>query len=258
MAQTVDNLLAEIRREREKRTGVKPPFDISDLLTRGTVGGTRATVFDQPPEEDDELPDWLKEALGLDGGGGAGGGSFGGTRAGAELAQANALALLQEEARLGGLESDKARKFEREQELDRLKAERQRMFTDMLGTDPVRAVLFALGVGGEILPGGEQFADLDAMKGAQAQATGTKQALSKLVGDDIGLGTAGVTGLPTAQKAAAAFGGQAGGAGGNVMDQQKLLLSAFGVGAKKGKGRPGQSREETLRKISEATPQGTL
>ncbi len=39
MAQTVDRLLAQIRREREQRTGIREPADLSDVLTRLTIGG---------------------------------------------------------------------------------------------------------------------------------------------------------------------------------------------------------------------------
>ncbi len=198
------------------------------------------------------------DLFGDGGGGGDGGGSFGGSRAGAELAQQQALALLAQEQQFTEREAEKARQFERAQELERLKADRERIFTDMLGTDPVRAVLFALGVGGEVLPGGERFANLDPLKGARTQADLTQQALGSLVGRDVRVGQEGVTGLGTAGQAAAAFGGQAGGAGGNIADQQKLLLSGFGVGAKRGKGRPGQSREETLRQIASVTPSGVL
>ena len=191
-------------------------------------------------------------------GGGGGDGSFGGSRAGAELSNQFALEQLLKEQQFASAEAEKARLFEREQETERLKAERERIFTDMLGTDPVRAVLFALGVGGEILPGGERFANLQPLQGAQQQATNTAQALSQLVGRGVDVGQQGVTGLGSAAQSAAAFGGQAGGAGGNVADQQRLLLSGFGVGAKRGQGRPGQSREETLRQIASVTPQGTL
>lgn len=210
---------------------------------------------------------------GTRGGGGAGGGGvgdlFGGSREAADLAQRFALEQLTKEQTFATSESakeqafaaaeaDKARQFERAQELERLKAERERIFTDMLGTDPVRAVLFALGIGGEILPGGDRFADLAPLPGARAQADATQQALSRLTSRDVQVGQEGVTGLGPAVKTAAAFGGQAGGTGGNIADQRKLLLSGFGVGAKRGKGRPGQSREETLRQIASVTPQGIL
>ncbi len=217
------------------------------------------------------IEDLIAAALGGGAGGGGGGRApaFGSTQAGTEAANRFALEMLQKEQGFAAGESEKARTFERSQflanleaeraeNLERLKADRQRIFTDMLGTDPVRAVLFALGVGGEILPGGEQFAGLAPIKGAQAQATQTGEALSKLVGRQVGVGQEGVTGLGTAAKSAAAFGGQAGGTGGNIAEQQKLLLSGFGVGAKRGKGRPGQSREETLRQIASVTPRGTL
>ena len=192
------------------------------------------------------------------GGAGGGGGSFLGSQAGQAAANAFAAQQAQLDRDFALAESEKARKFERDQELERLKAERERIFTDMLGTDPVRAVLFALGVGGEILPGGDRFASLDPLKGAQAQRSQTEQALSKLQGSQVNIGEQGVTGLSGAAQLAAAFGGQAGGAGGNVVDQQKLLLSGLGVGAKRGRGRPGQSREESLRQIASVTPQGVL
>ncbi len=196
---------------------------------------------------------------GGDGGGGDGGdGSFLSSQAGQAAANAFLASEAQKDRDFQLEEADKARKFEEKRELDRLKAERQRIFTDMLGTDPVRAVLFALGVGGEILPEGDQFASLGAQPGARKQADNTEEALGKLLGRDVGIGEEGVTGLGRAGQSAAAFQGQAGGTGGLIEDQQKLLLSGFGVGAKRGKGRPGQSREETLRQIAQATPQGVL
>ena len=39
MVQTVDNLLARIRREREQATGFRPDADLSDVLTRLSLGG---------------------------------------------------------------------------------------------------------------------------------------------------------------------------------------------------------------------------
>ena len=221
---------------------------------RGGGAGLRINdLFFRPGEDEDELP-----PIDIFGDGGGGGGSFLNTQAGQAAANAFAAEQAQLDRDFALAEAEKARKFERDQEIDRLKAERERIFTDMLGTDPVRAVLFALGVGGEILPGGDRFADLEKLPGARAQADNTEEALGELLGRKVGVGGEGVTGLGTASQAAAAFGGQAGGAGGNVADQQKLLLSGFGVGAKRGKGRPGQSREETLRQIQSVTPQGVL
>ena len=200
----------------------------------------------------------VDDVLDLGGDGGGGGGSFLSSQAGQASANAFAAQQAQLDRDFALAESDKARQFEKTQELERLKAERERIFTDMLGTDPVRAVLFALGVGGEILPGGDRFADLTPLSGARAQADATQQALSQLQGGQVKVGQEGVTGLGSAASLAASFGGQAGGTGGNVLDQKKLLLSGLGVGAKRGKGRPGQSREESLRQIASVTPQGTL
>ena len=169
----------------------------------------------------------LDALLGGGEGGSGGGGSFLSSQAGQQSANAFAAQQAQLDRDFALAEADKARGFEREQELERLKAERERIFTDMLGTDPVRAVLFALGIGGEILPGGDRFADLAPLSGARAQADATQQALSKLQGSQVNIGQEGVTGLESAAQLAAAFGGQAGGTGGNVLDQKKLLLSGL-------------------------------
>ncbi len=257
-AEAMLNRIAEVK---NLELGGDPAFQAGSQFFKSRFGGkveSALAQFGQEAPDGDDLTNCLvnndAEACarvfgGADSAGGAGGsgGSFASSQAGQDAANAFAAA-----------EADKARQFEREQEIERLKAERERIFVDMLGTDPVRAVLFALGVGGEILPGGDRFADLAPLPGAQAQATATEQALSQLVGGGVKVGQAGVTGLGTAAKSAAAFGGQAGGTGGNIADQQKLLLSGFGVGAKRGKGRPGQSREETLRQIASVTPTGVL
>ena len=252
--------------------GTGPEAPSGDDLTACLTGGDQAAC--------DRVFGGGGAGGGAGGGGAGGGGSFLSSQAGQEAANAFALQQLQQEQEFAAAEAEKARLFEREQELERLKAERERIFTDMLGTDPVRAVLFALGIGGEILPGGDRFANLAPLPGAQQQGRQTQQALEGLLGlgqrksqpidggqvtmtttggpGGINIGEAGVTGLGSAARAAAAFGGQAGGTGGNISDQQKLLLSAFGVGAKRGKGRPGQSREETLRQIASVTPTGVL
>ncbi len=243
---SIEEFLSLSQKEREQG---------ASLIGSGRFGIERLSRFGLDDEGDDGLGDLPFD---LGGGGGGGGGSFLSSQAG----QAAANAFLAEQAQLDRdfqlAEADKARKFEEKARIDRLKADRQRIFTDMLGTDPVRAVLFALGVGGEILPEGDRFASLGAQKGARGQADNTEEALGELLGRKVGIGEEGVTNLGSAGQSAAAFGGQAGGAGGNIADQQKLLLSGFGVGAKRGKGRPGQSREETLRQIAQATPQGVL
>ncbi len=263
-----DAMLNRIGEIKGLETGGDPAFQSGSAFFRSKVGrGVESALaqFGQEAPDGDDLTACLVNgdeaacARVFSGGAdGDGSGSFLSSQAGQQAANAFALQQLQAEQDFAAAEADKARQFEREQETERLKAERERIFTDMLGTDPVRAVLFALGVGGEILPGGDRFADLAPLPGAQAQATATEQALSQLVGGGIKVGQEGVTGLGTAAKAAAAFGGQAGGTGGNISDQQKLLLSGFGVGAKRGKGRPGQSREETLRQIASVTPAGVL
>lgn len=231
----------------------------------GLIGG--GILDDLLASGDLTLDDLL--GFGLGDGGGNAGLAFGSTQAGTQLAQQQLLEQLgieqafeAQQAQLGRefetAETEKARLFEREQELERLKAERQKTFSDLLGTDPVRAVLFGLGIGGELVPGAGAVGNLPPIKEAVAARAPTEQALSKLVSRTVGIGQQGVTGLGSASQAAAAFGGQAGGRGGNIRDQQKLLLSGFGVGATKGQGRPGQSREETLRQIAAVTPRGVL
>jgi len=96
----------------------------------------------------------------LSGGGGGGGRS-----------QADEIALIREQSRLGSEESARERAaaeqqaelnraFERAQEQKRqdeerrqqaasIQSERQRVYTDLLGRDPVRAILFAMGIGPE-------------------------------------------------------------------------------------------------------------
>ncbi len=80
------------------------------------------------------------------------------------------------------LESEKGRIFEKEMRQEELGFERQRVFSETMGRDPVRAALYALGVGGEILPGGEIFGGLPPMKGATTYAGNIEQALSQLLG----------------------------------------------------------------------------
>ncbi len=244
------------------RAGIDPNIvagmDINSVLRELAAAGGLDSLLDLGDGEG--LDSLLDFGFG-DGAGGAGGAAaFGSTEAGARLAQQFALEQLSKEQAFRAAEDEKQRQFQRDQALEELKAERQRIFTDMLGTDPVRAVLFAMGVGGEILPGGERFADLPALKGAGAQAQSTEQALTSILGGDIGLGKSGVTGLPSAVKAATAFSAGQGASGdvGDLGAARTLLTSALGVGATKGKGRPGMSRQETLRQIASVTPQGAL
>lgn len=216
------------------------------------------------------------------GGGGAGAIPWGSTQGAAELAQQFALEQLAREAgyetesslaqrvweaqqsELGRTfeagEAEKGREFQRLRDLEELKAERQRIFAEMRGKDPVRAALFAMGVGGEILPGGERFANLPPLAGAAEYGRRAATGLSALTGRQIGVGEQGVTGLPEIYKAAGAYsaGQRPRGAGsvGDLESARTLLLSGFGVGAKAGAGRPGISPEEARRKIGSVTPQG--
>ena len=236
----------------------------------GTKVQSGLSLFGPLTSDEQDLRAMVDEEMRKAGVGG-GGGSFGGTQAGMEreatLARqaaaedfARQLQLTQMQQQFEQAQQEKQREFQRQQALEQLKAERQRIYTDMLGTDPVRAVLFAMGIGGEILPGGEQFAGLPPIQGAEQQAAKTQTALQGILGGPIGLGQAGVTGLPDVEKAAAAYSaGQ--GAQGSISDlgsARTLLTSGFGVGATPGQGRPGLSREEALRRISAVTPQGAF
>ncbi|KKL27202.1 hypothetical protein LCGC14_2387550 [marine sediment metagenome] len=185
MALTVDRLLAQIRRQREQATGVREQVDLSDVLTRLTVGGLDQRLpppFPPPP------------------GGGGRALSFAQTEAGARLT----ASLTRETERVAGRErlkledtlrslarellppgdvetamhqvrrgelvksklafqavlenlADEARNTERRRDLDlqeenekrTLTQARSRITIDMMGRDTGRAILFALGGGGE-------------------------------------------------------------------------------------------------------------
>src|SRR4030042_770906 len=80
---------------------------------------------------------------GGDGGGGGYGGDggyapdpWGSTEAAARLAQQFALEQLAKEQAFQTAEAERQRKWEEAQKLEELKAERQRIFSEMLGTDP--------------------------------------------------------------------------------------------------------------------------
>ena len=188
--------------------------------------------------------------------------------------QVDEIALIREQSRLADEEAARARAADAEQrEIDRataaqieqdrleedrrqqaasIQSERQRVYTDLLGRDPVRAILFAMGIGPEADIFSTQLKSLGATQtplvGAGQGRLQTETALSGLLGRSVQLGAGGVTGLGSAQQAAGAFG--RGGA-----DIQKLLTSAFGVGGTKG---AGISAEELIQRISAVTPTGVL
>lgn len=141
-------------------------------------------------------------------------------------------------------------KFELEQQLKELEQERQIVIAQTLGQDPVRAVLMSQGIGGQLVPGGERFAGLGPVKGAQEFTERTETALSGLVGGrDISIGERGVTGLPSIENVASTF--QLGSGGGRT-----LLSSAFGVGNLDTGG--GLSTEAIQRRVQDVTPTGAL
>lgn len=157
------------------------------------------------------------------------------------------------------VEAQKDRDFQKELKKEELKAERQRIFVDMMGKDPIRAVLFAMGGSGNILPGGERFEDLPALKGARPQAAKATHAIRDILSkggvqnvDPITIQSGiGVTDLPPAIRAAKAF-QRTGAAGKNV------LSSAFGIGDIRAGEQPGIPPEELLQIIQSVTPKGVL
>ena len=235
-------------------------FSRLERTGRGTLAALGTTQEGPTAEE-------IAAAFLAGGAGGFGGGGGGRT-------QADEIALIREQARLGSQESARERAaaerqaelnraFERAEEQKRLEeerrqqaaslqSERQRIFTDLIGRDPVRAILFAMGIGPEADIFSTQLKSLGAtlppLAGAGQGRLQTETALSGLLGRSVQLGAGGVTGLGEAEGAAQAF--QSGGT-----DIQKLLTSAFGVGGTRG---AGISAEELIQRIGAVTPTGVL
>lgn len=144
-------------------------------------------------------------------------------------------------------------RIDRERERERLLFERQRLFTEMQGRDPVRAVLLALGRSGSLLPGGTRYDSLGQLEGAGNYERQTEQALSAALGRNVDITTnergAQVQGIGTAEQAAFAYQRGSGAS-------RTLLSSAFGIGNEGIGG--GLSTEEFVRRIEEVTPMGIL
>ncbi len=148
---------------------------------------------------------------------------------------------------------------EREFREEDQKIERQKTFTEMLGNDPVRAALFALGISGDPLTGGDPKQNLEALEGAEEFAGQTEQVLGGLLNQGLGadekargpvtLGQTGVQGLVPIEKTARTF---AQGSG----NTRKLLTSAFGVGDNSEGGAGGIDEDEVFRRIAAVTPSG--
>jgi len=140
--------------------------------------------------------------------------------------------------------------FQLEQQRKQLEQERLVTIAQTKGQDPVRAVLLSLGIGGELVPGGERFKGLGAVQGAEAFRGRTVEALQGLTGrGGISIGEQGVSGLGSIEQQARTF-QQGTGAG------RTLLTSAFGVGDEATGG--GLATEDILRRIQEVTLQGVL
>ena len=221
--------------------------------------------------QDDDLGGFMEQFaafLASQGGGGGGGfapPAFSGTEAGLRLGGQLNIAELQERARLEerlGIRLEELRQkgalslqerqevFLLEQQKKQLEQERLITIAQTKGIDPVRAVLLSLGIGGELVPGGERFKGLGAVQGAEEFRGRTVEALQKLTGrGGISIGEQGVSGLGSIEQQARTF-QQGTGAG------RTLLGSAFGVGDEATGG--GLSTQEIQRRVQEVTPTGVL
>lgn len=140
--------------------------------------------------------------------------------------------------------------FQLEQQRKQLEQERLIAIAQTKGQDPVRAVLLGLGIGGELVPGGERFKGLGPVAGAEKFRASTEEALQGLLGrSGITIGEQGVSDLGSVEQSARTF-QQGTGAG------RTLLKSAFGVGSEATGG--GLATEDILRRIQDVTPQGVL
>ena len=259
--------LAKARRQaRTSPESVRSTFRLGGVNV--PTGGTR-----QPGRRDDVDVDALIAAILAGQGGGFGGGGGGG----GGRTQADEIAFLREQSRLGGIAAKDQRDFDAEQariaqaiedkriadaleerrqsDIRGLQGERQSRFVDLIGRDQARAVLFALGLGPQAdiftARASQLESTLPALKGARTLELETEAALAQLLGKDIDIGAKGVSGLGPAQGAATAF--QRGG-----LSAQQLLASAFGVGDL-GTGRqPGIGADELLRIVQSVTPRGNL
>lgn len=150
-----------------------------------------------------------------------------------------------------------AQEFQREITEKELGVERQRIFADLMGRDPVRAVLFALGGGTQTVPGAAAFEGMAPIEGSEQYAQQTGQALSQLTGKNVNVTKQGVQGLggtkdllSQARKLQAP----------STSESAKTLLSsAFGVGSEApGQESAGITPEDIGRLVTQVTPMGGL
>ena len=202
---------------------------------------------------------------------GGGGGGYTGVSQAQEIAVARENARLQAEAdaaqRSFQAQQDAIqRQFLQDQEAQQraqelkvqtanLQAQRQQTYVELLGRDPARAILFALGYGPEhdvfTTEAQRLGITLQPLAGAAQGEQTTEGALSKLLGGKVDIGQYGVQGLGAAPGAARQF--MQGGA-----DVQRLLTSAFGVGSTAPGEQPGISPDRLLELLQSVTPTGNL
>ena len=227
--------------------------------------GTTTPTGGIPPELMALFQSFLQGQASGGGGGGAAPTPYTQTQAGAQFAAGEQLKQIQLQQKLqfdadyalAQLQGANAKELEQmrqafaeKQKLQELEFGRQQMFAQMLGTDPVRAVLLATGMGGQALGGvGGEFKALPAMQGAQQFEQSTEQALRGITGGNIDITGQGVLGLPSVYQTArqAQQGGDA---------VTTLLRSAFGVGNEALGG--GVSAEEFGKRIQSVTPTGVF
>ena len=142
--------------------------------------------------------------------------------------------------------------FEKEKQDADLKFQRQKTYVDMMGKDPVRAVLFAMGIGKDAETFNTQWGagsqTQAPLEGAEQSKQAVEKALSGQLGKPVTVGGTGVEGLGSVEGAARAF--QKGGG-----DVKTLLSSAFGVGNVE---TGGATSEDVQRRIQAVTPTGVL
>jgi hypothetical protein len=257
---------APVRSTAARRTAVLPPTGRKKIdVVAGAAGRTpdRSTSPDPNADLAAAVEAWLASQQA---GGGGGGIPFGSTQAGI---QEEARLVTEENARQRAFQAEQdrlQREFAEQQEAQRREAERQAkfadlqtqrqaMYVDLIGRDPARAVLFALGYGPEHDTFSTQAQQLGLtltpLAGSAETQKTTQEALSKLIGRPISIGQFGVSGLGSAEQAARAFVQGA-------PESQRLLGSAFQLGSTAPGAQSGISPETLMERALAVTPTGEL
>ena len=237
------------------------PFDQAGYTRHNLATGGSADTGGIPPE----LMELFSQFLASGGGGAAAPVPYTQTQAGAQFAASQQLEQIKLQqklqfdadfalAKLQGANAKALEQmrqaFEMKMKQQELEVQRQTLFAQTYGQDPVRAVLIATGMGGQLAGGvGGQFKSLPPMAGAKQYEQSTEKALGKVTGTNIDITGKGVAGLPSVYQTA-----QQAVQGGDAVTT--LLRSAFGIGNESLGG--GISAEEFGKRIQSVTPRGTL